>query len=70
MYESYCAEERDDRVVFPSEIELGHVGPVKDYVRMFLSSDLQHVWVNIESFDGINSFEVLYVVASSTCDIK
>ena len=70
LYESYRAEETDDHVVLSSKIEISHVRLMKDYARMFLPGDPQHLWVNVESLDAIIPFEVLDVVARSACYIE
>ena len=70
LYESYRAEETDDHVVLSSKIEISHVRLMKDYVRMFLSGNGKHSWVNVQSFDVIVAFEILDVVARSRCDIE
>jgi len=43
---------------------------MKDYVRMFSSGDGEHLLVNVQPFDVIVAFEILDVVARSTCYIE
>ena len=51
-------------------MEISHVRVMKDYVRMFSSGDGEHLLVNVQPFDVIVAFEVLDVVARSTCYIE
>ena len=70
LYESYRAEQTNDHVVLSSKIEISHVRLMKDYVRMFSSGDGEHLLVNVQPFDVIVAFEILDVVARSTCYIE
>src|SRR2546426_8610357 len=70
LYESYRAEQTNDHVVLSSKIEISHVRLMKDYVRMFSSGDSERLLVNVQTFDVIVAFEILDVVARSTCYIE